>query len=223
MEPAPTAVVEPAPAASAFVPSRPAGAEPARWSGIAFSSALGIAVVQAIVVVGVILEGLAVSSQGTQGLRGDVFYRIGLAAYIPNLTATNGLLLILAVGLVLLPVATRTRVGPTQRSTALVTLVAVTILAVLTGVGGLLAVRAQFHRFDLFHQKIDSVSRRLLFTYLAGTLGTAAVAVAAAIGAIGLYRRAGGTGQGLEAEDLEPEETEGDEGEAETEAAEAPA
>ena len=148
-----------------------------------------MAVVQAIVVIGVILEGLAVSSTGTQGLRGDVFYRIGLAAYIPNLTTTNGLVLLLAVGLVLLPLAARTRIRPPQRSAAVFTLVAVAVLAALVGIGSLLAVRAQFHRFDLFHQKIDSVSRRLLFTYLAGTLGTAAVAVAGAAGAIGLYRR----------------------------------
>jgi hypothetical protein len=164
-----------------------------RWTGIAFSSALGLAVVQAIITVGVLLEGLAVSTRGPQGLRGDVFYRIGLAAYIPNFTATNGLLLLLAVGLVLLPLAARARISRTQRSAALYTLIAIAVLAALTGIGSLLAVRAQFHRFDLFHQKVDSVSRRLLFTYLAGTLGTAAVAVAAAIGAIGLYRRIAGS------------------------------
>jgi hypothetical protein len=160
-----------------------------RWVGIAFSSALGLAVVQAIVVIGVILEGLAVSSRGPQGLQGDVFYRIGLAAYIPNFTTTNGVLLILAVGLVLLPLAARTRIRQPQRSAAVFTLTTVAVLAAIVGIGSLLAVRAQFHRFDLFHQKIDNVSRRLLFTYLAGTLGTAAVAVAAALGAIGLYRR----------------------------------
>jgi hypothetical protein len=160
-----------------------------RWVGIAFSSALGLAVVQAIVVIGVILEGLAVSSRGPQGLQGDVFYRIGLAAYIPNFTTTNGVLLILAVGLVLLPLAARTRIRQPQRSAAVFTLTTVAVLAAIVGIGSLLAVRAQFHRFDLFHQKIDNVSRRLLFTYLAGTLGTAAVAVAGALGAIGLYRR----------------------------------
>ena len=162
---------------------------------------------QAIITVGVILEGLAVSSSGPQGLRGDVFYRIGLAAYIPNFTTTNGLLLLLAVGLILLPMAARVRVQRPQRSAAIFTLVVIAALAAITGVGALLAVRAQFHRFDLFHQKVDTVSRRLLFTYLAGTLGTSAVAVAAAMGAIGLYRRAAAgenddaTQAGLDAEE----------------------
>src|SRR5438445_9812691 len=127
-----------------------------------------------MVTVGVGIGGLAVSASGRQCLLGGVFYRIGLAAYVPTLTTTNGLLLLLAVGLILLPMAARVRVQRPQRSAAIFTLVVIAALAAITGGGALLAVRAQLHRLALFHQKVDTVRRRLLFTSLAGTLGTSA-------------------------------------------------
>lgn len=146
------------------------------WVGVLSGAGLGLAVVQALILLGTFAQGLAV-----ERFEGDLFHKIGVAL-LSNVGSANGLMLLVAAVLAGLPALLGVRSTPVQQRRRALTFGMVTVLSVLLIVGTPLAVRARVHVLDLSRQSVDALARRVLATYVAGTLGSALVALAAALG-----------------------------------------
>jgi hypothetical protein len=169
----------------------------ARWVGFVTSIGLALAVVVTAQVLAAIAEGMALKKTEPQGLPGDVFHRLGYA--FSNLRGENLLFLVLAVVLVSLPVFIGKRTSDRQETAAAVTLGLVVVTAVVIGVGSILAVRYNLHLYSASKRPVPSFVRVQLVFYLLGALGTGAIALFAALSALGLRDRGDG-----EADEPEP-------------------
>ena len=162
----------------------PPVARPARWVSLVTSIGLALAVVVTAQVLAAIAEGFALKRTEPQGVPGDVFHRLGYA--FSNLGGTVLLFLVVAVVLVSLPVFLERRTSDRQDTTAAITLGLVVVMAVLIGVGSILAVRYNLHLYSASHRSVPSFVRIQLVFFLLGALGTGAIALFAALTAMGL-------------------------------------
>jgi len=157
--------------------------QPARWVGFLTSIGLALAVVVTAQVLAAIAEGFALKRTEPQGVPGDVFHRLGYA--FSNLGGTVLLFLVLAVVLVSLPMFLQRRTSERQETTASITLGLVVVMAVVIGVGSILAVRYNLHLYSASKRSVPSYVRIQLVFFLLGALGTAAIALFAALSAFG--------------------------------------
>lgn len=146
------------------------------WVGAASAAGLGLVAVQALVILGTISQGLAV-----ERFEGDLFHKIGVAV-LSNVGSANGLMLVVAAVLAALP----SLLGAPQQEIHLrrqaLTFGLGAALAVLLVIGTPIAVRARIFVLDAGGQSVDALARRVLATYVAGTLGTALVGLGACLG-----------------------------------------
>jgi hypothetical protein len=160
---------------------------PARWVGFVTSIGLALAVVVTAQALAAIAEGFALKKTEPQGIPGDTFHRLGYA--LSRLDAGTLLFLVVAVVLVSLPVFIGRRTSDRQETAAAVTLGLTVVMAVVIGVGGILAVRYNLHLYSASKRPVPSYVRIQLVLYLLGVLGTGAVALFAALTALGLRDR----------------------------------
>jgi len=152
--------------------------------GLVTSLGLALAVVVTAETLAAIAEGFALKKTEPQGLPGDIFHRLGYA--LSRLDATTLLFLVVAVVLVSLPVIVGRRTTDRQETSAAITLGLTVVLAVVIGVGSILAVRYNLHLYSASNRAVPSYVRIQLVLYLLGVLGTGAVALFAALTALGL-------------------------------------
>jgi len=159
---------------------------------------LALAIVVTAQVLAAIAEGMSLKRTEPQGVPGDVFHRIGYA--FSNLGGTVLLFLVLAVVLVSLPVFIGKRTSDRQETAAAVTLGLVVVMAAVIGVGSILTVRYNLHLYSASHRSVPSFVRIQLVFFLLGALGTGAIALFAALTAMGLRDRGDGKAEPAEAD-----------------------
>jgi hypothetical protein len=160
---------------------------PARWVGLVTSLGLALAIVVTAQTLAAIAEGFALKKTEPQGLAGDIFHRLGYA--LSQLNAGTLLFLVVAVVLVSLPVILGSRTSDRQETSAAITLGLTVVLAVVIGVGGILAVRYTLHLYSASSRPVPTYVRLQLVFYLLGVLGAGAVALFGALTALGLRDR----------------------------------
>jgi len=96
---------------------------------------------------------------------------------------------VLAVVLVSLPVFIGKRTSDRQETAAAVTLGLIVVMSVVIGVGSILTVRYNLHLYSANHRSVPSFVRIQLVFFLLGALGTGAIALFAALTAMGLRDR----------------------------------
>jgi len=171
---------------------------PARWVGFVTSIGLALAIVVTAQVLAAIAEGFALKKTEPQGVTSDVFHRLGYA--FSNLGGTVLLFLVLALVLVSLPVFLERRTSDRQEMTAAVTLGLTVVMAVVIGVGSILAVRYNLHLYSASKRTVPSYVRIQLVFFLLGALGTGAIALFSALTALGLRDRGGDSAEPVAAD-----------------------
>jgi hypothetical protein len=145
------------------------------WAGLCTGTGLALVAVAALVFLGIVAQGLAVEQDTS------VWYRLGIA-FLRNLDASPvGLMLIVAVGLVAVPILTGAvgdRRATRQESVALGVAAAI---AVLVAMGAVLGVITRLHFDTAPGQEITTVTRRVLATFVVRNLGPALVAFGATV------------------------------------------
>jgi hypothetical protein len=155
-------------------PSLPPPAPPA-WAGLATGTGLGLAVVSALSLIGIVAQGLAVVQKTS------FFYKLGIA-FLRNLDATPiGLMLVVALALVLAPALTGATTSRGQDRQATIAFGLVAVVAVLVAAGAVLGVVTRLHFDTGPGQEITTVTRRVLATFLVRSMGPALVAFGAAV------------------------------------------
>ena len=150
------------------------------WVPLLTGTGLALAVVSALAFVGIIAQGFAVQQ------RLNVFDKLGVA-FLQNLDDTPfGVMLILTVLLVSLPVIVNAVTDMRDDRRAQLTLVLVVAVAALVAVGAVAGVVTRLRLDDARGQAVTSATRRALATFLVRNLGTALVALGAALGALRL-------------------------------------
>ena len=152
------------------------------WVGVVSGAGLGLVVVQALVLIGTVAQGLAV-----ERFDGDFFHKLGVAL-LSNVGSANGLMLLVAAVLAGLPSLLGVPSTEVQRRRRAITFGLVAVLSVILIIGTPLAVRARVRVLDVSQQSVDALARRVLATYVAGTLGSALVALGTALGLARLNR-----------------------------------
>jgi cytochrome bd-type quinol oxidase subunit 2 len=171
---------------------------PARWVGFVTSIGLALAIVVTAQVLAAIAEGFALKHTEPQGIPSDVWHRLGYA--FSNLGGTVLLFLVVAVVLVSLPVFMERRTSARQESTAAITLGLTVVMAIVIGVGSILAVRYNLHLYSASKRAVPSYVRIQLVFFLLGALGTGAIALFAGLTALGLRDRGDGSAEPTEVE-----------------------
>jgi hypothetical protein len=146
------------------------------WVGAVTGAALGLVAVQALILLGTLTQALAV-----ERFQGDTLHKVGIAL-LSNVGSANGLTLLVAAVAAALPAFVGAPVAEMHRRRQALVFGIGAVLAVLLVLGTPLAVRARIHVLDAGGQGVDSLARRVLATYVAGTLGTALVALGACLG-----------------------------------------
>lgn len=147
--------------------------------GAGLAAAVALAVVQLAQLAGILAQGLAISSGG-EGLRGDVAHRIGFA-FLQNGGPVNGLVLVVAAALCTLPAVAGLELDLRLRARRNLAVALAAGAAIVVTVGAVLAARTRVHVLDLQGEDLTSLTKRVLITYLVGTVGTAAVALGLAV------------------------------------------
>jgi hypothetical protein len=110
--------------------------------------------------------------------------RLGYS-FLQNLDqAPLGFELLVAVLLALLPVMLRQRTTANQDRIAQIVLIGVAGLALLIAIGGVIGVPARLHIIDIQNGKVTNVIRFVLFTFVIRNVGTALLAMIAALAAV---------------------------------------
>ena len=152
---------------------------PPLWVGLVTWVAVALVALVALQVIGIIFQAGSLKATGL-----TYSDKLGYA-FLQNLDqAPLGLELLAAVVLVLLPVIARQRTTGSQDRAAMIVLVGTAALGLLIAIGGIIGVPARLHIIDLQNQKVTSVVRRVLFTFVVRNVGTAVLAGAAAIAAV---------------------------------------
>lgn len=153
---------------------------PPAWVGMVTIAGLGLAVVTALDLIGMIAQGVAVDTDKL-----SILYKIGLA-FAQQLTkgGLGGVALIVALLLVCLPsIGGRTTTDQQDRAAALAIGVS-TAFAVVLMVGAVLGVAAQLRILDLSSQDLDSRMQRELATFVIRHVGTGAIALLMGLAAL---------------------------------------
>lgn len=146
------------------------------WVGVVTGAALGLVAVQALILLGTLAQAHAV-----ERFQGDTLHKVGIAL-LSNVGSANGLTILVAAVAAALPVLVGAPLAELHRRRLALVFGIGAVLAVLLVLGTPLAVRARIHVLDAGGQGVDSLARRVLATYVAGTLGTALVALGACLG-----------------------------------------
>jgi hypothetical protein len=146
------------------------------WVGAVTGAALGLVAVQALILLGTLAQAMAV-----ERFQGDSLHKIGIAL-LSNVGSANGLTLLVAAVVAALPAILGAPMAVMHRRRLALVFGVGAVLAVILVLGTPLAVRARIHVLDAGGQTVDSLARRVLATYVAGTLGTALVALGACLG-----------------------------------------
>lgn len=164
-----------------------AGQEPSRWAGVLTTLGAGLVAVVLVQVVGALVEGLSlregerISNEQIQ-VADDLFHRLGYPFF--NLVTPSLIILLVAVGLLALPWITGHRRTPGQESIAGTALFVAMALGIVLALGSMLAVRASLHEYAVKDFRVPRFLRINYTTFLLVTLGTAALAVFAAVASI---------------------------------------
>lgn len=140
------------------------------WCGLA------LAILAALEVVAIVAQGVAIK----QANLGSI-YRLGYA-FLTNLDAVPlGLILLVAVVLVVLPKLAGRPTDEAQDKQAAFTLGLVGAFSLLIVIGAILAVASRIRVDHLRHAAVTSLTWRVLISYLIRNLGTALIALLAAV------------------------------------------
>jgi hypothetical protein len=154
---------------------------PPMWVGLVTWAALVLVVLVVLQVVGIIGQATALGAQAKTLTFSD---RLGYS-FLQNLDqAPLGLELLFAVLLALTPAMARRPTTKGQDSAAQFVLVGVAAVALLIAIGGIIGVPARVH---IIHQQkgdVTGVVQWVLFTFLVRNVGTAILAMAAALAAV---------------------------------------
>lgn len=153
-----------------------AGSRGPAWVGVATGAALALVVLELLLLVSVVLQGLS-----EERFEGDLLQKLGFAI-VSNLDATYGLGLLLAAALAALPRLLGADVGPAHDRRRVLILNLGALVAFLLIVATPIGVRGRLHIVDLQNQTVDDLIRWNLATFTLSTLGTAAVALGACLG-----------------------------------------
>lgn len=146
------------------------------------SAALGLAALALIELAGTIAVGLAVTTE-----RLNFFHRQGYA-FLTSLEKSPIALLLVAAAVLAALTTIRPQTDSTTARLARIALWSTVAAAAFVGVGSILAVLARFRVAELAaSQPIDSITRRVLFTFVVRNFGAAVLALLIAFGA--LFRR----------------------------------
>lgn len=149
------------------------------FSRLFTTGALGLAVLALVEVIGTVAVGLAVETE-----RLNFFHRQGYAFLTQLEKSPVSLLLVVSVVFAAITTLRPQTDSRTARLATLALWVAVGTAA-LVGVGSILAVLARFRVAELASsQPIDSITRRVLFTFIVRNFGAAVLALLLAFGAL---------------------------------------
>ena len=155
-----------------------------RWVSFLTSIGVGLTVVLTAQVLAAIAEGMALKRTEPQGLAGDIFHRIGYA--FSSLGGTALLFLVVAVVLVSLPVILGARTTQRHETMSAIALGLAVVMSIVIAVGSILTVRYNLHLYSASKRSVPAFVRIQLVFFLLGALGTAAIALFAALSALGL-------------------------------------
>jgi hypothetical protein len=160
----------------------PTGPPPPLWVGLVTWVALALVALIALQVVGIVMQATALKAAGL-----TFSDRLGYS-FLQNLDqAPLGFELLVAVVLALLPTIAGQRTTTGQDRAAQIVLVGVAGLALLIMIGGIIGIPARIHIIHLGqapNNKVTGVVQRVLFTFVMRNVGTAALALVAALAAV---------------------------------------
>jgi hypothetical protein len=191
--PPPPSTPAAAPPAAATPAAMAAGPPPPRWVVFLSSIGLGLTAVITVQVLAAIAEAVSMKRTDPTGVRSDLFHHLGYA--FQGLGGTSLLFLVVAVVLVTLPVVLEARMSERHDTIAAVALGLSVVMAVIIGIGSILAVRYTLHLYSAAHRSVPSYARIQLVFFLLGALGTAAIALFGALSALGMRDNRAGPGQ----------------------------
>ena len=153
---------------------------PSRW--VAMSNLVGASLVAvvALQVALALIEGMSYGTDEPQGVAtGDFLHRLGYP--FGSLGTTALLILVLGVMLLSLPAYFEDETTEIQDRVANVVLIVAAVAAVVLTLGSILAVRANFHVYAESGRSVPGYVIVQYISFLIGSLGTAVVALYAAI------------------------------------------
>jgi hypothetical protein len=162
-------------------PPPPAPAAPAAplWVSLANWVAIALVALVGLEVIGIVVQGIAIKSSALSSSD-----RIGYS-FLQNLDkGPLGFELLAAVFLVLIPVIARRASTAGQDRNAQIVLTVSAALAFLVLFGGILAVPAQLHLLHLQKQPTTGAIRWALVTFVLRNVGTAGIALVAAVAGV---------------------------------------
>jgi len=163
--------------------------EPSRWVTLLTTIGMAMIGIVSVQVIASVIQGLTIRTGERlgQGLRDDLFHRLGYP--FDNLGSTALLFLVVGVVLLALPSALDEYVAERQdRAVGLMLKLAIAI-AVIVAIGSVLAVRATLHNYSANNVRVPTSVRIQFTTFLLGALGASALALYAAISALGQRAR----------------------------------
>ena len=161
------------------VATEPPVPPPPLWVTLATWVATALVVLVLLEIVGVFLQASALDVS-----RLTYTDKLGYT-FLQNLDqAPIGFELLVAVLLVVAPVAARQRTTIGQDRAAQTVILVSAILAFIIVIGGIVGVPAREHIIKLSNQKMTPVIRRVLWTFLVRNVGTALLALATAVAAV---------------------------------------
>lgn len=161
------------------VATAPPGPPPPLW--VSLVTWVGVAIVALVLlqIVGIFFQASALNVS-----RLSYSDRLGYT-FLQNLDqGPLGFELLIAVLLMVAPVAARQRTSAGQDRAAQTVILVVAVLAFIIIIGGIIGVPARQHILKLSNQKMTPVIRRVLYTFVIRNVGTALLALGAAVAAI---------------------------------------
>jgi cytochrome bd-type quinol oxidase subunit 2 len=153
---------------------------PSRWVAMANLVGASLVAVVALQVALAVIEGLSYKTEEPQGVAtGDVLHRLGYP--FGSLGTTALLFLVVGVVLLSLPAYFEDETTEIQDRVANVVLTVAAAVAVILTLGSILAVRANFHVYSESGRSVPTYVIVQYISFLIGSLGTAVVALYAAI------------------------------------------
>ena len=155
-----------------------------RWVALATTAGVGLIGVVALQVLLTLVEGLSIKEGQRFSIPDDLIHRIGYP--FGALGSTAVFFLLLGVVLLALPIVLGEEVTDRQYSIAGAAMKTVIVLAVIIGLGSLLAVRGSLHEYSAKNVAVPGYVKVQFTNFLLATLASSALAVYGALAALGL-------------------------------------
>ncbi|MEA2901498.1 MAG: hypothetical protein QOH36_1385 [Actinomycetota bacterium] len=155
-----------------------------RWVALATIAGVGLIGVVALQVLLTLVEGLSIQEGQRFSIPDDLIHRIGYP--FGALGSTAVFFLLLGVVLLALPIVLGEEVTDRQYSIAGAAMKTVIVLAVIIGLGSLLAVRGSLHEYSAKNVAVPGYVKVQFTNFLLATLASSALAVYGALAALGL-------------------------------------